>query len=300
MRKILITGANGLLGQKLVELYIKNDIEIIATSIGQSRFDFKNSKLIYEELDITNQSELNKMVAKYQPSCIINTAAMTNVDACENDQEKCDLLNVKAVEYLVEICNENNIHLIHLSTDFIFDGIKELPDETEIPNPLSCYGKSKYIAEKYIQNNSNNWSIVRTVLVYGTVKDLSRTNIVLWAKSSLENNKSIKVVNDQFRTPTLAEDLAMGCYLIEEKQKNGIFNISGKDYMNIHELVIRVAKFYNLNTELIETTSSNVLNQAAQRPPKTGLNIQKAITEIGYQPHSFEEGLKILSEQLKK
>ena len=208
-------------------------------------------------------------------------------------------LNVRSVERLVDACNRIGSHFIHLSTDFIFDGIKSMYAELDQPNPLSFYGNSKLLAEQYIQEHSKKYSIVRTVLVYGIVADMSRSNIVLWAKGALEKKQKIAVVNDQFRTPTLAEDLAMGCYLIADNGKEGIYHICGKDYMNIYELVERVSKHYGLSMENVSVSSSQNLNQPAKRPPITGLDISKAQKDLGYHPHSFEEGLEVLDKQMK-
>jgi dTDP-4-dehydrorhamnose reductase len=296
--KILITGSNGLLGQKLIEYYQANTLnQLVATARGLDRFPNKTG-YEYESLDITNQAAVMQIIAKHQPDAIINTAAMTNVDACEGDQAACDELNVKAVEYLVQACNQYKVHLVHVSTDFIFDGTHGPIDETEKPAPLSYYGHSKLKAEQYIRAHANSWAIPRTVLVYGIVSDMSRSNIVLWAKGALESGKEIKVVNDQFRTPTLAEDLAIGCALIAEKKAEGIFNISGSDFMSVFDLVYQVADFWNLDKNLLKMSSSEGIQQPAKRPPITGFIIEKAKNQLGYKPRSFKEGLAILDNQL--
>ena len=298
MKKVLLTGSNGLLGQKLVFDYLnENDIRLIATSRGKNRYPHSD-RYLYTSLDITNKAEVQETIDQYRPDCVINTAAMTNVDACETDKEGCDLLNVEAVKHLVEACNKHNTHFIHLSTDFIFDGENGPYKEDDLPNPLSYYGHSKLKAETYIKSNSTKWSIVRTVLVYGIVHDMSRSNIVLWAKSALEKGEPINVVNDQFRSPTLAEDLALGCRLIEQKEALGVFNISGKDQMNIVEIVERVADYFELDKSIIKTISSKTLNQAAKRPPVTGFDLSKSRKILGYEPHSFEEGISILMSQI--
>ncbi len=298
-KKILITGANGLLGQKLIDLYLtKTDKQIIATGIGICRHPLKNN-FIYESLNISNKAEVNSMLLKHQPQCVINTAAMTNVDACETDKEGCDKLNISAVEYLAKACAEINAYFIHISTDFIFDGTHGPLDENETPNPLSYYGLSKLKGEEMALKYAPNCAILRTVLVYGVVADMSRSNIVLWAKGALEKGQNINVVDDQFRTPTLAEDLAMGCLLAEDQQAQGIFNISGKDFMSIFELVNRVADFFKLDKSIIQKSDSSTLNQPAKRPPITGFKLDKAIAQLGYAPRSFEEGLQIVKEQLK-
>ena len=301
-KKILITGSNGLLGQKLISLLLSHKhFELIATSIGANRCNISEG-FVFESMDVTDYQNIENIFQKYKPDVVIHTAAMTNVDLCEDKKSECRKLNVEAVSNLLSAFKSlnNNGHFIHLSTDFIFDGTKGPYSETDIPNPLSFYAQSKLDAEILVQNSGISWSIIRTVLVYGLVKDMSRSNIVLWAKESLENKKTIKVVDDQFRTPTLAEDLAQGCILAAEKSAKGIFNISGNDFMSILELVNKVAKFWKLDTSFIVPVKSNSLNQPAKRPPVTGFKIEKAISELGYIPHRFEEGLKLIDEQLSK
>ncbi len=298
--KILITGSNGLLGQKLIDLLKRqSDISLIATARGADRYPDKTGYQ-YESLDITNAGEVKSVIDKYQPDAVINTAAMTNVDACETDHAGCDALNIDAVKFLVEACNQYHTHFIHLSTDFIFDGTHGPVTEDETPRPISYYGESKLKGEKVVMENSNNWAIARTVLVYGIVSDMSRSNIVLWAKNSLESGKQINVVSDQFRTPTLAEDLASGCLLIAQKKAHGIYNISGKDFMSIFDLVYRVADYWKLDKKFLNISGSEGIKQPAKRPPITGFRLDKAIAELGYTPHSFEEGLALLDQQLKK
>ncbi|PJB14956.1 MAG: NAD(P)-dependent oxidoreductase [Flavobacteriales bacterium CG_4_9_14_3_um_filter_32_8] len=297
--KILITGSNGLLGQKLVKLLVnKFNIKFLATSTGENRiksiigFD-------YVSLDITNKTQVEQVFNQFKPNVVINTAAMTNVDACEDQKEQCWNLNVNAIKNLIEASEKHQTHLIHLSTDFVFDGENGPYKEEDKPNPLSYYGQSKHEAEKLLQASNIKWSIVRTIIVYGVVEDMSRSNIVLWAKQALEKGNPLTIVNDQFRMPTLAEDLAMGCWLIAQKQATGIYNICGKDFMSILELVNRVADFYGYDKSIISPIASTSLNQAAKRPPKTGFVLDKAIKELGYSPCSFEEGLVVVTEQLK-
>jgi dTDP-4-dehydrorhamnose reductase len=305
--KILITGSNGLLGQKLVyKLRNRAGITCIATARGDNRL-VKQDGYIYEQLDITNKKNVEEVFSKHLPEVIINTAAMTNVDACETDREGAWLLNATAVENQVKVLEQlkqekpsYQPHFIHLSTDFIFDGTHGPLDENETPNPLSYYAETKLEAEKIVMASSLNWAIARTVLVYGIVDNMSRSNIVLWVKANLEQGKSINVVDDQFRTPTLAEDLADGCILIAEKKAKGIYNISGKDFYSILELARTVADYYGLDKGLIRPSKSTDIKQPARRPPITGFIIDKAVRELGYQPHSFTEGIAILEEQIRE
>ncbi len=296
--RILITGSNGLLGQKLVKLLANNpNIQFLATSTGENRIK-SITGFDYTSLDITNKNQVEQVFNQFKPTVVINTAAMTNVDACEDQKEQCWNLNVNAVKNLIEASGNHQTHLIHLSTDFVFDGENGPYKEEDKPNPLSYYGLSKYEAEKLLQASSIKWSIVRTIIVYGVVEDMSRSNIVLWAKQALERGNPLTIVNDQYRMPTLAEDLAQACWLIAEKSATGIYNISGKDFMSILELVNRVADFYGYDKSIISPIASSLLNQAAKRPPKTGFVLDKAYKKLGYSPCTFEEGLGIVTKQL--
>jgi dTDP-4-dehydrorhamnose reductase len=295
--KILVTGSKGLLGQKVCELIRKQpETTLIATARGN-----RTPELIADEyytLDISDEAAVRKIVQKVKPDVIINSAAMTLVDKCELEKEACWIANVKAVENLIKACEETHVHLVHVSTDFIFDGTKGPLDESEKPNPINYYGESKYAAEKLIMASKIDWCIARTVLVYGITADMGRSNIVLWVKESLENQKTIQVVNDQWRTPTLAEDLATGCLLAATKKAKGVYNISGKDFITPYDIAIKTAAYFNLDKSLIKAADSTTFKQPARRPLKTGFIIEKARKELGYEPHSFDEGLHIIARQI--
>lgn len=299
MKTVLVTGSNGLLGQKITEKILKEGgVNLIATSKGENRYPVKEG-YIYLDMDILDPNQVEIIIEKHQPDSIIHTAAMTNVDTCEDQKELAHQLNVDAVQTLIRICEKHRIQLVHLSTDFIFDGEDGPYEEDAAPNPLSYYGETKLLAEEEIKKSSCKWVILRTIIVYGIVSDMSRSNIVLWAKAALQKGNPINVVNDQWRMPTLAEDLADICLLAVEHDAQGIYNASGKDMMSIAELVGKVADFWNLDKSLINEISAVTLNQTAVRPKRTGFILDKAMTELNYQPHSFEEGLAILDQQLK-
>lgn len=299
MKRILVTGSNGLLGQKLTDLCLYDPrLVLIASSKGPNRHPVKEG-YIYEDMDILDPLQIERVVEKYHPDTIINTAAMTNVDACESDKENCYALNVESVKSLIGLCEQHNIQLIHLSTDFIFDGENGPYSEDDQPNPLSYYGQTKLQAEQLLRQSSCRWVILRTIIVYGIVNDMSRSNIILWAKGALEKGSPINVVDDQWRMPTLAEDLAECCLLAAKKNAEGIFNASGKDMLSILELVKKVAEYWKLDQSLIKAISANSLNQAARRPKRTGFVLDKSRNVLGYNPRSFEEGLAFVDAQLK-
>ena len=297
MKKVLITGSNGLLGQKIIKQLQGQPVEIIAVSKGINRIkSLYKSK--YHSVDISATDAIASLIHKEQPDVIINSAAITNVDDCEVKKELCWRVNVTAVQYLADAAEKCGAHLIHLSTDFVFDGKNGPYKEEAKVNPLSYYGESKVAAEKILFNSKCKWAIVRTVLVYGTGEGLSRSNIILWAFDALKKGEPLNVVDDQYRSPTLAEDLADGCIRIADQLATGVFNVSGKDFMNIHEMITRVANHQMLGTNNINKISSQTLNQVAVRPPITGLDISKAQKVLGYNPRTFEEGLTLVKSQI--
>ena len=298
--KVLITGSNGLLGQKLLhKLRVDNSVELIATSRGENRVSVK-SNYKYIALDITGKQEVEQVILAEKPDVVINSAAMTNVDLCEAEKDNCDALNVSAVQFLADACEKIEAHLIHISTDFIFDGEDGPYKEDDEPNPLSYYGLSKLKSEHLLQAHSVKWTILRTIIVFGVGENLSKGNIVLWAKGALEKGEPLNIIDDQFRAPTLADDLADACILAANKKAFGVFNASGKDIMSIYEIVERIAKHYGNTTENLNKISTATLNQTAGRPPKTGFVLDKSRQVLGYNPHSFEECLAIIDEQLKQ
>lgn len=295
--KILVTGSNGLLGQKLTELILTNGKhELIATSRGEDRLNAGG--YTYFSMDTSHLDQILEVVQATKPDVIIHTAAMTNVDQCELNQVDCFIQNVTATQNVIQAANAVGAFLVHLSTDFIFDGQEGPYIEESMANPVSYYGETKLEAEKLVIDQAKQWAIVRTVLVFGIVKDMSRSNIVLWVKDSLTAGKQIKVVDDQWRTPTLAEDLAMGCLLIAEQKAGGIWNISGEEMLTPYDMAIATCEYFELDKSLIERVDSTIFTQPAKRPPRTGFIIKKAKKQLGYEPHSFREGLKLLSEQL--
>lgn len=300
MLTILLTGSNGLLGQKIVYNAVsKSGINLIATARGANRTTL-TSGYRYETLDITNQEQINQLFEKHKPDVLINTAAATNVDACEVNKEEATQLNVKAVQYLAEACTKYNTHFIHLSTDFIFDGTSGPYSETDIPNPLSHYAKTKWKGEQVIINSLINYAIIRTIIIYGVVDDGHRSNLVLWVKNSLEQGKEINVITDQYRMPTLAEDLAEACVQCALRKAQGIYHVSGSEMMSIWEASMQVCNFFGLDNSLMKPVTTSQLRQPAARPLVTGFNINKAIKELDYHPHKFMQGLALVREQLEK
>ena len=297
MKKILITGSNGLLGQNLVKKLQKEDTYIIyGVSRGENRI--KNiDKFTYFNVDLTNKKEISDLINKVNPQFIIHTAAMTNVDTCELNKEACDKINIEAVKFLVELCELNNIHLIHLSTDFIFDGEKGYYKENDNPNPINYYGLSKLRSESIIKSSNIKYTILRTILVFGMTDEL-KNNIVLWVKNSVENKQQINVVTDQLRMPTFVDDLVYACLYAVDNRVEGIFNVSSNTLLSIYDMAIEIANTFQLDSSFINPIPTSVLNQPAKRPLKTGFDLNKSISQLKIPSHSFLENLQVFKNQL--
>jgi dTDP-4-dehydrorhamnose reductase len=298
-KRILITGANGLLGQELVDLMSRYpEYDVLATGRDAAP-RFASQSCGYAPLDITSPADIARIFQDFTPAVVVNCAALTQVDECETDRDECWKVNSEAVEHLAKQCYAIGAHLIQVSTDFVFDGNDGPYREDARPNPISFYGKSKQAAENAAHGAGlDKWSVARTVLVYGTGEKLTRSNFVLWVLDKLSNGEPINVVTDQYRTPTYAPDLAAGIERIARYGKSGIFHLSGREYISVYEFARTIAEVYDLDTSLLHPTDSTRFSQTAARPLKTGFIILKAETEIGYRPRSLKNALRHLGVRL--
>jgi len=292
--KIMITGSNGLLGQHLIKLLIETTVhEIIATGRGDSRLPFASAERHkYFSLDVTNGIAVNNFILLHKPNVIIHAAAMTQPDPCEENPVECWNINVTATRFLVDAAKAIDARFIYISTDFVFDGLHGPYKETDEPGPVNYYGSSKLAAEKSVTTGGLQWAIIRTVLVYGNILVGNRSNIISWVKENLENNRPIKVVSDQWRTPTYVEDLAKGILLVLEKNVTGIYHVSGEQGMSPYDMAVATADYLHLDKSLMTKVNADTFTQPARRPLHTGFVIDKAKKELGYQPISFKEALK--------
>jgi dTDP-4-dehydrorhamnose reductase len=291
--KVLVTGANGLIGQHLVQQLLVQQYPVIATNRGACRLPFMHDpNFVYVDADLSDEMAVYDIFRTHQPAVVVHAAAMSKPDDCELNQAMCETINVKATAMIALYAEEFSQHLVYISTDFVFDGQKGYYEEDDACNPISWYGFTKVQAEGIVESSSIPWAIVRTCLVYGNVWSGTRPNIISWVKEKLEKNQSIKVVSDQWRTPTYVGDIARGISLVIQKKVSGIYHISGKELLTPYDMAVQTARFLKLDETLIEKTDASVFSQPAKRPPKTGFNITKARDQLRYEPGSFEEGLR--------
>lgn len=289
MKSILITGSNGLLGQTLVNKLKDSEYKIYAISRGKN---LNQGYFTYYNIDITQKNKLLQLIDTIKPDYIINAAAMTNVDYCESHQQECDAINVAAVKTLIDAAQKHNAHLVHISTDFVFDGTTGYYKEEDKTNPLSYYGQSKLKSEKLFENASVSYTILRTILVFGFLPHLKQKNILLWLLDKMANKTPLTMVDDQLRMPTYVEDLATACIVAIQTKQNGLYHISGSDMMNMYNLTLAVADVFNYDANLITAIPTGKLHQPAKRPKITGFDISKAQNDLNFMPKSFKSALQ--------
>ena len=290
--KILITGANGFLGYYLVEQLLAKKYSVIATGKGECRLPFTHAvNFQWLSMDFTDPFSIHDVFENIKPDVVVHAGAMSKPDECEMDQMKAYLVNVEGTVQLLINSEELKSFFVFLSTDFVFDGERGMYNENDAPRPVNYYGRTKLEAEEAVKEYEYDWAIVRTVLVYGR-NHSGHNNILKIVKEKLEKGEEYNVVDDQLRTPTYVGDLAKGIVSIIDKKATGVFHLSGKDILTPYQIAIKTAKHLKLDSSVIKKVTAASFSQPAKRPLKTGFVIDKAKKELGYEPVSFEEGLK--------
>ncbi len=290
--KVLITGANGFLGYYLVKQLIQMKIPVVATGKGACRLPFASDEnFTYATMDFTDPFAVHDVFQKFQPEVVVHAGAMSKPDDCELQQWQAYLVNVEGTVNMLLNAAEQRSFFIFVSTDFIFDGETGMYKEEDSASPVNYYGKTKAEAEEAVMEYEFDWAIVRTVMVYGQPV-LSRGNLLSVVKEKLDKGELYNVFDDQYRTATYVTDLVDGIVRIIEKEAKGVYHICGKDLLTPYEMACLTADLLGKDRGLIRRVSASDFSQPARRPSKTGLDIGKARSVLGYEPVSFEEGLK--------
>ncbi len=288
---ILVTGANGFLGQHLVK-HLSDKYNVSATSRGDCRIP-QDVNFVYHPLDLTDATAVGALVTAVKPNIIIHTAANSKPDDCENNREACLLQNVEATGNLLKpfkLAGLPGSLFIYVSTDFVFG--ENGPHKEDNPTgPLNFYGQSKLLAEELVVGSGVDNAIVRPVFIYGQVWPGLRPSFLHWVKNNLEQKKPIKVVSDQQRTPTFVTDICNGIEKIMEGHKTGAYHLAGKDVLSPYQMAVATARVLGLDETLIENVTSETFPEPVRRAKRSGLYIQKAKEHLGYAPVSFEQGV---------
>jgi len=301
-KKLLIFGVSGLTGYKIVNT-AQLKYEIYGT-FNKRPIDLPNCSV--SKIDLTNEHCVTKLFSEIKPDLVINTTALHNVDYCEENKNEALATNSKAIETLYNNSEKQGSKLIHISTDYVFDGNSTKPyTENDPPKPISVYGESKLKGEKFLEDS--NHVILRPSVVFGwTPLELSEAvsssgksmNFAIWLLTKLSKNEQLKIVTDQFATATLADSLANSALKIAESSKSGLYHISGLSCESRYEFSIKFAEKFGFDSSLISKTSSSQFKQKAKRPAYSCLNCQKAIKDFGLKLLTTEKALDIMKEQV--
>jgi dTDP-4-dehydrorhamnose reductase len=291
-KRLLITGANGLLGNKAAVLASRN-YEVIPLYHAKPLHD--NSL----EVDIANKEQVFSIFRKLRPDTAIHAAAETNVDKCETQKEHAWNVNVEGTKNVAEACAEVSAKLIHISTDYVFDGEKGHYEEEDKPNPISYYGITKLEGENHVIQNCDNHVILRTSVIYGWHQ--WKQNFATWVIDQLRLNKEIAVVDDHYNTPTLADNLAEMTIEALRSDLHGLYHASGIEKISRYDFAIQIAKTFHLDLNLIKPIKMSQLTAwIAKRPKDSSLNTDKIQKHLKTKPLNITDGLNIMKQQEKE
>jgi len=284
--RILITGSNGMLGSDLVQT-LSASHEVFGAGLHAN----KHPQIGYEQTDITNKNAVLKTITKLKPAIIVHAAAYTDVDGCELNPKQAFLVNTKAVEFIVEAANQNGAVLFFVSTDYVFDGTQKEPyTETDQPNPVSVYGKSKYEAEEYIKATSHSAWIIRTSWLFGrNGKNFFRTMTRLFSEKN-----ELSVVNDQKGAPTYTQDLAFGISELIRKAERikgwRTYHLANAGSTTWYDAALHLAKLAGTSIRIKPITSEQ-LKRPARRPNYSVFNLSKIKNDFGIELRPWNEAL---------
>ena len=291
-KRVLIAGARGLLGQKIVEIFRReSEYELLPCELKAG-----NEGVV--ALDITDRQKVLDAVSAFKPSVIVNAAAFTDVDRAEVERETAYKVNATAVEHLAEAANIFNSKLVHISTDYVFNGHKGNYDEMSLPDPIGYYGKTKLAGENLAKAQSDNLAILRTQVLYGFGAGIKK-NFVLWVIEKLSRGEEFSVVTDQVGNPTLADELAFAVLKVVQRDAKGLYHVSGFEAMSRFEFAGKIAQVFGYDKSVISPTTSDTLNQKAKRPMNSSFICLKAQTELGVNMPSVTDSLSLMRQQMK-
>jgi dTDP-4-dehydrorhamnose reductase len=286
---LLVTGASGLLGNKIVEL-TKNDYTVIPLH------NTKPLHLNSLKLDITNAIEVLNLLQKLKPDVVIHTASETNVDRCEIEREHAWKTNAEGTRNIALTCSKVGAKLVYISTDYVFDGEKGNYEEQDKPNPVNYYGLTKFEGENQVTHFCKNHVILRTSVLYGWHP--WKQNFATWVINSLKQNKELTVVEDHYNTPTLADNLAEMALEAVQKDLQGLYHASGSERISRYEFAKQIAKEFNLNQSLIKPIKMSQLTAwIAKRPRDSSLNTDKIQKQLKTKPLNITEGLNRMKKE---
>lgn len=272
--RVLVTGGNGLLGTKTVELLLAEGRQPISASLEPESLNRFLGAFPYFPLDITDAAAVRNLLARLRPEAVIHTAAFTAVDACETQRDLSRRVNVEGTANVAAACREIDARLVHLSTEYVFDGESGPYTEEDLPRPISHYGLTKLESEKSVRERCSDWVIGRTTVLFGRAPNV-RPSFVAWLVDKLSRGERIRVVDDQIGSPTLADSLARMLVGLLDSDRGGIYNTVGDSILDRHAFAVMAARLFGLEPALIDRIKTPELGQPAPRPLRAGLIMDK-------------------------
>lgn len=300
--RLLITGANGLVGQALQRSAARwRGADVLATS-RSAPIALPHRTGGFARLDVTDPEAVERVFQDFAPDVVLHAAGSAQIEACEDDKEACWALNVDATETMAAACHRHGARLVLPSTDFVFDGAAGPYAETDRPAPINAYGRSKLAAENVLRMSPlSRWSVARTTLVFGAPDGPEpRLDVVRWLVRELRAGRPVRVPHDQVRTPTYDADLADGMLRLVRYDKSGVYHIAGREVMTLPEIAHTIADAFDLGTSGIGTTTTAELHPGAARPLRGGLLTLRAESEVGYRPRALGDALLDVQRRLEQ
>ena len=292
-KKILIVGANGFAGRRILNDLSRNEDYLITGCSLHDDIAPGSGNYHFISADIRQMPEQSAVFREARPDVVINTSALSVADYCETHREEAESINITAVGQLAFRCETSGARLIHLSTDFDFSGnTTHSYTEEDLPGPVNYYGVTKLKGENRVTDLCSNYAIARVAVIYGAPLPGQHGNVLQLVADRLRSNEEIRVVADQWRTPTYVGDVSQGIEKLIKHPNSGIYHICGSECLTIADIAYRVADTLNLDYSLILPVTTQQMGEAIPRPRFSGLSIEKARTELGYQPHTLEEGIR--------
>jgi dTDP-4-dehydrorhamnose reductase len=293
--KILITGASGLSGSKIAELAIKQG-HLVYSGFNEHEPAFGNPV----KLDITNKGVVDKTLEHLKPGVVIHAAALTDIDKCETNKELAWKINYEGTLNIAKATNKTESFLIYFSTDYIFDGEKGLYREEDPPNPINHYGYTKLKGEEVVKEygGDGEWTICRPSVIYGTRPATGKVNFALWVLEKLRKGDEIKVLTDQYISPTLNTNLANMILEVAERKLCGVYHLAGASRISRFKFAQMLADILGLNKNLIKPATFTEMRWLAKRPKDPSLNVSKATRTLTHKPVKIEKALKKLKTEL--
>jgi len=298
MTRVLICGSNGLLGQRLALLLCsQTQYEVLNTSHHRS-FVFDRRLFDYTQLDIRSKSDTKSLISSFQPEVILNAAALSDVDWCEEHREEAWKVNVVGVENLIEAAKKVGATLVHVSSDYVFDGRSGPYNEEDKPSPVSYYGKTKLASENAIRVSGVPHAILRSMVLFGYGIDV-RKNFALWVVQRLREGKSIRCAADMIGNPTYVGDLSYALTRAFELGRTGLYHVCGPERLSRYEFAKRIAASFDLDATLIQPVLTQALGLSAPRPLSSGFITLKSETELHHKPLSVDQALAMMKREFE-